>query len=147
MPHEITAQSFGVSKTFSQALDLNSTFFYLEGKITNKLCTFAPAFCLMRHWCSLSRTEPMGGALHIERRYWRFVFGLFETSTNRISNPRQMLGWHHGVYHILLRSVLWGYFVPSMHTLRVYYILLRGCFSVCLITKAVEGREQRTGMS
>ena len=57
--------------------------------------------------------KPMGGALHIRRRYWRFVFGLFETSTNRISNPRQMLGWHHGVYHILLRSVLRGCFVPS----------------------------------
>ena len=31
--------------------------------------------CPLRHRCPMSRTEPMGGALHIKRRYWRFVFG------------------------------------------------------------------------
>ena len=35
-----------------------------------------------------------------------------------------------------------GTLCPQKHTLRVYYILLRGCFSVCFITKAVEGLEE-----
>ena len=37
--------------------------------------------CPLRLWSTLSCAEPMGGALHIERRYWRFVFGRIETTT------------------------------------------------------------------
>ena len=38
--------------------------------------TFANAICPLWFWGPNRREEPLGGALHIERRYWRFVFGL-----------------------------------------------------------------------
>ena len=64
------------------------SFFYLEGKITNIICTFAPAICLMRQRYHLRMTEPMGGALHFGMRRRRFVFGRFETTTIKIRMSR-----------------------------------------------------------
>ena len=63
----------------------------------------------------------------------------FETSTIELQT-KTMLGWlPRGVVYTL-RSVQ-EVRVASMHTLRVYYILLRGCL-LCLFTvKAVEGLE------
>ena len=52
------------------------TFFYFEGKITNKICTFAPAIRLMRQRCHLRTMEPIGGALHYGiSDTVRYVFG------------------------------------------------------------------------
>jgi len=36
---------------------------------------FCTRICPLRLGCHLRVTELVGGALHIRRRYWRFVFG------------------------------------------------------------------------
>ena len=92
-------------------------------------------------WSTLSCAELLSGALHIRRRYWRFVFGSIETSTNRISNPRQMQGWLPRSVVYTLRSVLRGSGILNAHFTGVY-IPQRGCFSVCFSAKAVEGQER-----
>ena len=61
----------------------------------------------------------------------RFVFGRFETTTIEL-RTRTLHGWlPRGVVYTL-RSVQ-EVRVASMHTLRVYYILLRGCL-LCLFS-------------
>jgi len=75
--------------------------------------------------------------------YWKALlyalFLVFETSTIECWT-KTMQGWlPRGVY-IRLRSVQ-EVRVASMHTLRVYYILLRGCLLCLFFSKAVEGRE------
>ena len=67
--------------------------------------------------------------------YWKALltlcFWLFETSTYRMQS-KTMQGWlPRGVVYTL-RSVQ-EVRVASMHTLRVYYILLRGCL-LCLFS-------------
>ena len=98
----------------------------------NYFLYFCNCICLLRQRCPLRRTEPKGGALHIERRYWRFVFwpfrnlGTFElqAKTNAEVTPR-------GVVYTL-RSVLRGSGILNAHFTGVY-ILQRGCFSVCFL--------------
>ena len=55
---------------------------------------------------SMRRVELLGGALHIERRYWRFVFG-YSNFHNRLENKNNAEVTPRSVY-IRLRSVLRG---------------------------------------
>ncbi len=84
-----------------------------------------------------------GGTLHIEKALSRFVFWLFRNYHTRIGIKNIAGVTSRGVVYTL-RSVQ-EVRVTSMHTLRVYYILQRGCFSVCLFQLAVVGHEQQTG--
>ena len=59
-------------------IDLNYTLSYTDKRIISYLCK---CYLPVGLWCHLRLTESVGGALHIERRYWRFVFGCFETTT------------------------------------------------------------------
>ena len=95
--------------------------------ITNIICIFAVAFCLIWLWCPLSRTELQGGALHIRRRYWRFVFVLRNYHT-RILDKNIADVTPRGVY-IRLRSVLRG-LMPLAHFTDIY-IPCVGVYSVC----------------
>ena len=75
--------------------------------------------------------------------YWKALlyalFLVFETSTIEY-RTRTMQEWlPRGVVYTL-RSVQ-EVRVASMHTLRVYYILLRGCLLCLFSCMAVEGRE------
>ena len=80
-------------------------------------------------WSTLSCAELLSGALHIERRYWRFVFGL-RNFHNRITVKNIAGVTPRGVVYTL-RSVLRGSGILNAHFTGVY-ILQRGCFSVCL---------------
>ena len=99
--------------------------------------------CPLRLWGTLRCAELLGGALHIKRRYWRFVFGRSKLpQSNR--EQEQMQGWlPRGVVYTL-RSVLRGSGILNAHFTGVY-ILQRGMFLCLFFSKAVEGRERRTG--
>jgi len=56
-------------------------------------------------WCAWSCVELAGRALHIERRYWRFVFG-YSNYHNRKLNKNNAEVTPRGVLYTL-RSVLW----------------------------------------
>ena len=98
--------------------------------ITNIICIFAVAFCLIWLWCPLSRTEPLGGALHVRRRYWRFVFG-YSNFHNRLENKNNADVIPRGVY-IRLRSVLRGSCI-LISTLYGHLYTLRWCL-LCLFS-------------
>ena len=74
-------------------------------------------------------TEPMGGALHIKRRYV-VLFLDFRNYHNRITVKNIEGVTQRGVVYTL-RSVL-EVRVTSTHTLRVSIYSKRECFSVCL---------------
>ena len=107
-----------------------------------KILYFCNSICPMRPWCHLWMTEPMGGALHIRRRYWRFVFGYLNVGTSNYQSKTNAEVSSRGMY-IRLRSVR-ETLVASTHTLRVYYILLRGTYSVVLLVKASYSLNSRT---
>ena len=94
--------------------------FYL---FLQKLPLFPKYFVLLQRYLPLwlrnpnRREEPLGGALHIERRYWRFVFGLSEISTFQLRTRTNAEVTATEMY-IRLRSVLRGYLYPHKHTLR-----------------------------
>ena len=70
----------------------------------------------------------------------RFVFGCSKLPHIEC-NPRQCKGDCHGGVVYTLRSVQ-EVRVASMHTLRVYYILQRGCLLCLFIARVVEDLEQ-----
>ena len=118
-------------KTRSQLwppFDTFSSFFFVLCKI---ISIFANAFCLIWLWCPLSRTEPLGGALHIRRRYWRFVFVLRNYHT-RILDKNIADVIPRGVY-IRLRSVLRG-LSPLAHFTDIY-IPCVGVYSDCFLAR------------
>lgn len=87
--------------------------------------------------------EPQGGALLTERRY-RALFLAVSKLPHSNWNQKHCRDDCHGV--CISDSVVCSEArIASMHTLRCIYILLRGCFSVCLFQLAVVGHEQRTG--
>ena len=64
-----------------------------------KILYFCNSICPMRLWCHLWMTEPMGRALHIERRY--VALFLDNRTTTIEKQTRTMLRWLHGVYYRL----------------------------------------------
>ena len=94
----------------------------------------------MRQRCHLRMTEPMGGALHIRRRYVALFLGN-RTTTSRfgIKNNAGVTATGCIIYYSVVCCEGASCY-PQKHTLRVYYILLRGCFSVCLFQLAVVGQ-------
>ena len=105
------------------------TFFYLEGKITNKICTFAPAFCLLKLWCTLRCAELLGRSTTYWKALLTLCFWTFETTTIEQRTRTNAGVTPRGVVYTL-RSVLRGSGILNAHLTGVY-ILLRGCFSVC----------------
>ena len=81
-------------------------------------------------WSTLSCAELLSGALHIRRRYWRFVFGQ-SNYHNREANKNNAGVTPRGVVYTL-RSVLRGSSSLNAHFTGVY-IPQRGCFSVCFL--------------
>ena len=81
----------------------------------------------------------MGGALHIRRRYLRFVFGL-RNFHNRIQDKNIADVTPRGVVYTL-RSVLRGLTMFSPAHFTGVYIPQRGCLLCLFSCKAVEGRE------
>ena len=69
--------------------------------------------------------KPMGGALHIRRRRWRFVFGYSKLRNFWIA-VRNKGGWLHGVYHILSVVCCEDWVSSTAHFTGVS-ILQRGC--------------------
>ena len=97
-------------------IDLNYTLSYTDKRIISYLCK---CYLPVGLWCHLRLTESMGGALHIERRYWRFVFGCSKlrnfwmvVMANADVTPR-------GVVYTL-RSVLRGLTMSSLAHFTVY---------------------------
>ena len=92
-------------------LQLFRSFFTQMRFYSQRFCTFALASTYDGyevHWGVRSlRVEH-----YILKGVTDALFLVIRTTTIE-SWTRTMLRWHHGVYHILLRSVLRGYFVPS----------------------------------
>ena len=105
---------------------------------------FAIAICPPRLWYTLRCAEPLKQGATYWKALLTLCFWTFETTTIEQRTKTNARVTPRGVY-IRLRSVLREYLYPHKHTLRCIYILQRGCFSVCLITRAVVGLEQRTG--
>ena len=87
---------------------LNCNLFVIGKRIISYLCN---CYLPVGLWCHLRTTEPVGGALHIERRYWRFVFGL-RNFHNRIQDKNIADVTPRGVVYTL-RSVLRGLTMSS----------------------------------
>ena len=109
---------------------LNHFFIFLHLKAFNSklFCNFADVICPYWPWSSSSRAEPLGGALHIRRRYWRFVFGL-RNFHNRMLNKNIADVAPRGVVYTL-RSVSWRS-CTFWHTLRCIVYSYVGVYSVC----------------
>ena len=111
------------------------------GKVALIVFFFVLLQKLLPHWLwySLSREEPRGRCTTLWKGVTDALFLDFETSTIELQT-KTMLGWlPRGVVYTL-RSVREAW-VASTHTLRVYYILLRGCLLCLFFARAVEGLE------
>ena len=94
--------------------------------------TFANAISPLWFWGPNRRDEPLGRALHIERRYWRFVFGYLNVGTSNYQSKTNADVSSRGVIYTL-RSVRRGLTMSSLAHFTGVYILLRGCLH-CLFT-------------
>ena len=110
--------------------------FGLKFKISSYFCS---RICPLRPRCHLWMTEPMGGALHIRRRYWRFVVGCSKLRNFWIAVHDNAGVTPRGVVYTL-RSVLRGLTMSSLAHFTVYSILPRGCFSVCFSQRLWKAR-------
>ena len=120
--------------------EFRCTFFHCYLHNPKLLCIFAPASAHIM--LPNAMDQPMGGALHIRRRYWRFVFGCFETTTIELLNKDKCRVIATGCN--ILSVVCCEGQVSSTHTLRVFIYLNVGV-SLSVFSKAVVGLEQRTG--
>jgi len=116
--------------------------FFIKSVTFQTFSYFCNAICPLWFWDPNRREEPLGGALHIKRRYWRFVFGHSETTTFRITVENIAGVTPRGVY-IRLRSVLRGLTMSSLAHFTVYLYTSVWVF-LCLFTVMGCGRPQMT---
>ena len=83
--------------------------------------------------------KPMGGALHIRRRYWRFVFCTSKLPQSN-TGQKQCKSDYHGVWYIF-SVVCCEDFYPQSTLYGCFYILQRGCLLCLFSSLAVVGHE------